>query len=77
LLEDKKSVNSKEGRTVAKKTDKEIRQEVEHVMQKMAIFKEDAKRKGLEVNCLSEQEVLKKIQPPTSPTLFAQLPFLY
>jgi hypothetical protein len=55
---------------VPKKTAEEVKKEFEQVMREMAIFKENAHGKGGKVDCLSEEELLKKIRGESSKSPF-------
>jgi hypothetical protein len=60
----------KEESTMRKKTEKEVRQEVERLLKEIALFKEDAQRKGFAFSSLSEEELVKKVRGESSNSPF-------
>lgn len=55
-----------------KKTEKEVKQEVERLLKEIVLFKEDAQRKGFTFSSLSEEELVKKVRGESSNS-----PFMY
>ena len=53
-----------------KKTEKEIRQEVEQLLEEIARLKEEAQQEGLAFSSLSEEELVKKVRGESSNSPF-------
>ncbi len=57
-----------------KKSEKEIRQEVELRLREIALFKEEAQNQGLKFSSLTEEQIVKKVklESSKSPYIYAQ-----